>query len=82
MHFLLLYLTVSMILVFCMGAPRYLELVIFFTLMFFFPGSGNTIHDYKGWGNHYKYARGYTNTNPLYVRGYLRKKKKILCLVL
>lgn len=61
---------------FCFQIPRYLVQVMLFTFPLLIPNIGDTIHDINGWGSNYKYARGYTNVNPLYVRGCLRKKKR------
>lgn len=65
---------------FCFQIPRYLVQVMLFTFPLLIPNIGDTIHDINGWGSNYKYARGYTNVNPLYVRGCLRKKKGHLSL--
>lgn len=76
MAFLILYIAVTITLSLFFGYPGYLVWVILFTLPFWLPNSGDIITDTKGWGEKYKYAQGYDNSNPLYVRGCLRKKKK------
>lgn len=76
----LFYIVAIIVLVLFAEGAEYLVWVMFFMILCWVPGGGDTVTDRnRGMGIAYKYknCKEYNNSNPLYVRGCLRQKKKI-----
>lgn len=70
------YIVVMVILALFVKDAKYLALVMFWMLVIWSPGAGDAIPLRRGDGNTYKHIGEYNNSNPLYLQGCFRQKKK------